>query len=139
MRGLLADVNVAAQARYLSGLFVSFGLAGVLSEEGLVVRTLTDLGIARDASDRFLWDFCQENGWVFFTDNRNEDGADSLQATLNESWQPGCLPVLTLGSKARFENDATYRRQVAEDVAEVLFGATQGEYRSQPRIYVPLF
>ena len=138
MRGLLADVNVAAHAEYMRGLMESLGLASVLDELDLALQTFSDLAIAPDADDRFLWNYCQENGWVFFTDNRNDDGADSLKATLDISWRPGCLPVVTLGSKARFEDDDAYHRHIAEDVAEILFGVYHGQYRSQPRIYVPL-
>lgn len=138
MRGLLADVNVTAHAEYLPGLWKERGLFEILSELGLGVATFSDLRIAPDADDRFLWTHCQENGWVFFTDNRNEDGADSLQTTLDECWHVGCLPVVTLSSKARFEHDSTYRDWIAEDVAALLFGASQGEYGGYPRIYVPL-
>jgi hypothetical protein len=138
MRGLLADVNVTAHAVYLRGLFESLGLRAILAEAHLVVATFSDLGIALDTDDRSLWACCQENGWVFFTDNRNDDGADSLKATLDECWRVGCLPVVTLADKSRFERDSRYRDRVAEHVAELLFGASRGQYRSYPRIYVPL-
>ena len=99
MRGLLADVNVAAHAQSLRGLFDSLGLAAILSKMDLVVCTFSDLGIAPDADDRFLWNYCQENGWVFFTDNRNDDGADSLKATLDEMLASGLLASRDAGQK----------------------------------------
>jgi hypothetical protein len=46
-------------------------------------------------------------------------------------------PVLTLANKGRFEHSPDYAKRVATDVAELLFGIAQGEYRDQPRIYVP--
>ena len=72
-----------------------------------------------------------------FTDNRNQDSNDSLQATLMDSWRIGHLPVLTLANKGTFEHSRTYGESVAKDVADLLFGITYGEYRDQPRIFVP--
>jgi hypothetical protein len=96
VRGLLADVNVEAHAQYLRGLFKSLGLSVILDDANLKVEIFSGLGIARDADDRFLWNYCQQNGWVFFTDNRNDDGPDSLKATLDECWHLGCLPVVRM-------------------------------------------
>lgn len=87
--------------------------------------------------DRSLWGFCQRDAWVLFTENRNAAGADSLQQTLADLWQPGRLPVITLANKTEFEHNADYRKQVATDVAELLFGLTTGDYRDESRIYVP--
>jgi hypothetical protein len=45
--------------------------------------------------------------------------------------------VLTLANKTTFERSQEYSDRVAVDVAELLFGVTVGQYRDQPRIYVP--
>lgn len=74
---------------------------------------------------------------MLFTENRNHDGPDSLQATLEDSWRMGQLPVLTLANKMRFEHDRKYAEQVATDLAEIMFGLSGQEYLDQPRIYVP--
>jgi hypothetical protein len=59
-------------------------------------------------------------------------------ATLNDSWTPGYLPVLTLANKAKFEHDAAYAERVADTIANVLFGiAAEERFRDQPRIFVP--
>lgn len=132
MRGLLADVNVQGHVEYLRRLMNALGLLTVLDEFKIEFVTF------RDLDDRALWSRCQQDGWVLFTENRNEEDENSLQATLANSWQMGHLPVLTLANKARFENSAGYAARVAADVAELLFGIAQGQYRDQPRIYVPL-
>jgi len=137
MRGLLADVNVQGHLPYLRRLLDLLGLWAVLAELRLELVTFADLGFPRDLDDRSLWSRCQRDGWVLFTENRNHDGADSLEATLTDSWRNGQLPVLTLANKGRFEHSRAYAQQVAEDVAELLFGVAQNEYRDQPRIYVP--
>lgn len=137
MRGLLADVNVEGHSRFLHQLLVSLDLWSILREIGIEIAVSAELGLSRELDDRALWNHCQQDGWVLFTDNRNMDDADSLQATIVDSWQDGNLPVLTLANKDKFESEAEYARQVASDIAELLFGIAHGEYCGQPRIYVP--
>jgi hypothetical protein len=84
-----------------------------------------------------LWNYCQANGWVLFTDNRNRDDENSLEATLQDSWRQGQLPILTLANKGRFENSAAYATKVAEEVADVLVNVFHDGIRDQPRIFVP--
>jgi hypothetical protein len=138
MRGLLADVNVQGHLPYLRQLIDSLGLWACLSELGLDLAIFPELGLPRDLDDRSLWNRCQELGWVLLTENRNHDGPDSLHATLQDSWKEGHLPVLTLSNKGRFEHSRCYAEQVATDVAELLFGVANGQYRDQTRIFVPL-
>lgn len=139
MRGLLADVNVQGHLPYLLHLLESLGLAGLLGEIGLRLVTFGDLGLDRGLGDRPLWRFCQDEGWVLFTDDRNDDGRDSLRRTLDDSWTAGRLPVFTLSNKGRFERDRAYAERVAEDVATLMFGiVSEGGYRDRSRIYVPI-
>jgi hypothetical protein len=137
MRGLLADVNVQGHLPYLRHLLEALDLWAVLAELHLDFVTFPDLGLPRDLDDRSLWNRCQQDRWVLFTENRNHEDENSLQATLADSWQVGHLPVLTLANKGRFENSPGYAKRVATDVAELVFGIAQGDYRDQPRIYVP--
>jgi hypothetical protein len=137
MRGLLADVNVQGHLPYLRRLLESLDLWPVLAAIPVELATFPDLQIPRDVDDRSLWTRCQELGWVLFTENRNRDGTDSLDATLTDSWREGHLPVLTLANKAKFEHRRRYAERVATDIAELLFGLAQGDYRDQSRIYVP--
>ena len=138
MQGLLADVNVQGHLRHIHQLLVVHDLWTVLVELKVRFVTFSDIQLPLDLDDRFLWKHCQDEGWVLFTENRNHDSPDSLQATLNDSWRSGNLPVLTLANKERFERDPDYAARVAEDVAELLFGITEESYRDQPRIYIPL-
>jgi hypothetical protein len=137
MRGLLADLNVQGHLGYLRHLLEGLGLWTVLDAIGIELVTFAHLQWPVDLNDRALWTQCQHDGWILLTDNRNADDRDSLQATLVDSWQPGKLPVLTLSSKTKFERSAEYRERVAVDVAELLFGIVQGEYRDRDRIFVP--
>ena len=138
MQGLLADVNVEGHLQYLRRLLESRDLWTILAEFNLHLVTFGDLQFPRDLDDRTLWNRCQQDGWVLFTENRNDDGPDSLVATLSDSWRTGDLPVLTLSNKAKFEHDRGYAERVAETVADLLFGiAAEEQYRDQSRIFVP--
>jgi hypothetical protein len=139
MRGLLADVNVQGHLPYLRQLMANLGLWPVLAALNLELATFRDLELPQGLDDRTLWNHCQEHEWTLFTENRNHDGPDSLQATLMDSWRTGHIPVLTLANKSKFDHSRAYAEQVAIDVAELLFGIEHGEYRDQPRIFVPRF
>ena len=104
---------------------------------GLTLATFPDLSLDRESDDRAVWTFCQANGWVLFTDNRNNEGADSLHAAIQESWREGYLPVITLANKGRFENSEAYALIVAEEVADVLIRVFHDAARDQSRIFVP--
>jgi hypothetical protein len=137
MPGLLADVNVQGHLPYLERLVAGLGLLEMLTEFGLSLVTFPELGLDRGIDDRTLWNYCQANGWVLFTDNRSHEDENSLEATLRDSWREGQLPVLTLGNKAKFENSETYALRVAEDVADLLIDSFYHEIRDRPRIFVP--
>lgn len=137
MRGLLADANAQGHANYLLGLLQGLGLWPLLDELEVRFATLADLGLALDIDDGSLWSHCQTNGWVLFTDNRNEEGETSLHSIMSRLWKPGDLPILTLADKKKFEQAADYRERVAADVADLLFGIVDGEFRDRDRIYVP--
>ena len=137
MRGLLADENVQGHQQYLCRLLASLDLWVILTDVQIQFASFTELDLSPGMDDRKLWEFCQRNGWVLFTTNRNHDGPDSLQATLADSWQVGNLPVLTLADKAKFERDRAYGELVASEIAEILFGIREGKYRDLPRIFIP--
>jgi hypothetical protein len=137
MPGLLADVNVQGQLPYLRWLLDGQGLLELLTALDLVLATFPNLGLDRRIDDSALWNYCQENGWVLFTENRNFEDENSLEATIRDSWHEGHLPIITLGNKGRFDNSEDYAMKVAEDVADVLVSVFHDEVRDQPRIFVP--
>ncbi len=137
MRGLLADVNVAGHLTYLQQRLAALSLWPLFEELNLELATFPVVGLPLDANDRTVWNFCQRERWVLFTENRNYDGADSLSATLEDSFQEGHLPVFTIANKRRFERDREYANQVAADIADVLFEIVLMNYQGPGRIYIP--
>ena len=138
MRGLLFDVNIQSHRAHFARLLDQNGLSAVFAELGVSMKILADLKLPLDIDDRSLWYHCQSQDFVLLTDNRNEHGSESLQATLVDSWMIGNLPVLTLSSKTRLARDRAYAQRVAADIADVLFGVFQsGEFRDQARVWIP--
>jgi hypothetical protein len=137
MPGLLADVNVQGHLPYLRRLIEKLGVLDIVAGLGLTLATFPDLGLDRETDDRALWNYCQANEWVLFTENRNNEDENSLQPTIQDSWREGHLPVITLANKGRFENSEDYALRVAEEVVDVLIRVFHDAVRDQPRIFVP--
>jgi hypothetical protein len=137
MPGLLADVNVQGHLPYLRRLIDGLGLLDLLTGLDLTLATFPDVGLDRRMDDRALWNFCQANGWVLFTDNRNHEDENSLEAAIKDSWHSGCLPVITLANKGKFDNSEDYATKVAEEVADLLVRVFHDGSRDQQRIFVP--
>ena len=110
-----------ASGNYLRRLPHDLELLAILTEVGLTLETLPDRGLSPRLDDRALWNYCQQHQFVLFTDNRNHEGENSLEATIQDSWHQGQLPVLTLANKGRFENSELYAARVAQDIADLLF------------------
>ena len=114
MNGMLADVNIQGHLAYVRRLLVRSGLMPLMDDTNLRLVTFPELGLDRRIDDRPLWNVCQQRAWVLFTENRNQDGPNSLEATLADSWKVVCLPVVTLANKGKFENSPDYAQYCPE-------------------------
>jgi hypothetical protein len=135
MRGVLADINVVAQARALLLILASDTWRDLWTELGLAVETFASLGLPFDAPDSLIWRRCQREGVVLMTDNRNDDGPDSLEATIRNENQPGSLPVITIADSDRVLRDRLYAERVAVRLLDYLMRID--EVRGVGRLYVP--
>lgn len=138
MPGLLADINVQGHLPRLIGLMNNIGVLQLLVDSRITFETFPDRGLDPGLKDRAVWSYCQQNELVLLTDNRNFDDEDSLAATIQDSWHVGLLPVLTLANKPKFEKSSEYAKQVASDVANLLFAIFLEGNRDQPRIWIPI-
>jgi hypothetical protein len=69
------------------------------------------------------------------TGNRNDDGPDSLEATIRNENQPDSLPVITIANTERVLKHRQYAHTVAERVLEKLIAID--DFRGTGRICVP--
>jgi hypothetical protein len=135
MRGLLADVNAGG---YLAAILkVCRGPAWRSFWLELRVPTFSfrDLWLDQETQDDLLWQFCQSEQLVLFTDNRNETGATSLGRAIRELNTASSLPVLTPADAQRLYSDAGYAERAAERMLEILMEIDR--YRGTGRLFLP--
>ena len=72
---------------------------------------------------------------ILITSNRNDDGPDSLEATIRTHGTPHSLPVFTLADAKRVLKERSYAELVADRLLEYLFDI-EG-LRGAGRLYLP--
>jgi hypothetical protein len=71
-------------------------------EYGLVkFVTMREAGLDSNSNDRQVWRFCQREGFILLTGNRNDEDDTSLARTLREENSADSLPVVTVANKNR--------------------------------------
>lgn len=133
--GVLADVNIEGHADYLMSLVRSAPWVDLWAELELSYTKFEDVGLSREASDAEIWQFCQQNGLVLLTNNRNDEGPDSLQAAIRARNTESSLPVLTIGDIERLRRSPHYAQSVAESFIDTLLRIET--LRGTGRLYLP--
>jgi hypothetical protein len=134
MRGILSDHNIEGHLNALIAFWESGPLREFWDDLDLSVETFESLGIPTDIADSTLWQICQNREIILFTANRNNDGPDSLEATIRQQGLVTSLPVLTLANVFRFANDRAYAAEVAKRAIERLMDIE--DLRGSGRIYI---
>jgi hypothetical protein len=135
VNGILADANCEGHLALLWRLFQEGWRHDVWEVLHLTLVSLSDLGLPPDASDRDVWEACQREQVVLLTANRNDDGPESLEATIRQHNTPESLPVFTLANDQRVLRDRLYAEAVADRLLEFLFDIDS--YRGTGRLYLP--
>jgi hypothetical protein len=94
-----------------------------------------DLGLTRADPDAVVWQRCQEEGILLITDNRNDDGPQSLAATIRAHNSPQSLPVFTVSDARRLARDAVYADRVIDRLFQYLLEVEN--IRGTGRLYLP--
>jgi hypothetical protein len=94
-----------------------------------------DLGLADNASDATVWRAWQEHGVILIMGNRDAEGPDSLEGTIETENGPDCLPVLTLANSSRVRRDRSYAEAVITRLFEILIDIDV--LRGSGRLYLP--
>jgi hypothetical protein len=102
---------------------------------GYQIESFESLGIATNTPDVHLWRLCQERDIVLITGNRNKEGTESLEATIEQLGTPESLPVLTIGEPNRIFSSREYAHQAAERLLEYLDGMEN--LRGTGRLFLP--
>jgi hypothetical protein len=136
MLRLLADENAEKYLDAVLSVCRSPRWVGIWAALDVRVVTFADLSLVGSAPDDAIWFACQREGVVLFTDNRNSDTLDSLQATILAQNTVSSLPVLTPGESPRLLTDQDYLERAAIRLMEILMEIDQ--YRGTGRLFIPL-
>jgi hypothetical protein len=133
--GILADVNVLGHVQVLLQLMQGGYRAEIWAWLNYQIASLADLGLASDASDRIIWQKCQDQRFILITANRNEKDPDSLGVAIREQNRLDSLPVITLANSERILKDRAYAEVVADRLLEYLFEIDK--HLGTGRVFVP--
>ncbi len=135
MLTVLADHNIGGHCKLLVSIWESADWCELWHDAGIRVATFAELGLSPQTNDRALWLFCQAHAMVLVTANRNREGADSLEQTIEELNSPTALPTFTLADAERVLADRRYAERVAERLLYYLLDLDH--LRGTGRLYVP--
>ena len=117
---LLADVNIQGHIEFLVLRMQAEPWLGFWSHLELSCVTFADLELTPRDSDSVIWHRCQERRAFLLTNNRNDDGPDSLENTICTCNTPQSLPVFTIGDAERLKNEREYADRVIWALLEYL-------------------
>jgi hypothetical protein len=135
MASIMADHNVEGHFVVLLRLWTSDTWRPVWESLTLEVESFERLGVPHDTSDRELWQLCQQREIVLLTANRNDEGADSLEATIRTLNTPSSLPVLTIADPELVLANRDYAERVAIRILEYLLELDN--LRGVGRLFIP--
>ncbi len=135
MKGLLADVNDVKQVRVLVMLMQEEPRAELWQHLALATPTFADVNLNLRATDAEVWLTCQAEELILITANRNNDGPDSLEATIQTHGTLQSLPIFTLADPNRVLSERSYAESVADRLLEYLYDIDN--LRGAGRLYLP--
>jgi hypothetical protein len=135
MAGIMADHNIEGHFVVLLNVWTSSTWASLWESLALEVESSERLGIPYDASDRELWQVCQQRDIVLITANRNDEGPHSLEATIRDLNEPSSLPIFTIADPELVLVSQDYAERVAIQVVEYLMDLDN--FRGTGRLFVP--
>jgi Domain of unknown function (DUF5615) len=135
MAGIIADHNIEGHLVVLLRIWTSNAWGSLWESLALEVESFEQLGLPYDVSDRELWQVCQQHNIVLITANRNDEGPDSLEATIRDLNEPSSLPVLTIADPALVLANQDYAERVAMQVLEYFMALDN--FRGTGRLFVP--
>ncbi len=135
MRAIMADNDIRGHMAILARALLSDDWREIWLSLDLPIWSFADLSLTPDASDAAVWHACQRNEVILITANRNDDGDDSLQATIQTHNSPASLPVFTISEPKRVLRSSEYANRVVESLLEYLVDIDK--VRGAGRLWLP--
>lgn len=134
-RGILPDANCEGHFQVLLRVLHDEERREFWHYLNLAVLSFEDLGLAPDATDRVVWQQCQQHDAILITANRNAEGPDSLEASIQSENTSDCLPVLTLANVEQIRRNRQHAIEVADRLLDYLFSVD--DFRGTGRLFLP--
>jgi hypothetical protein len=135
MRSIMADNDIQGHMNILLRVLLSEEWREIWLSFNLKLLTFSEIGLSEDVSDAILWQACQNEQAFLITGNRNSDGADSLDATIQRLNTPTCLPVFTLASPKQVQRSRQHAVRVTVKLLQYLLDIDN--YRGAGRLWLP--
>ena len=135
MLQLLADVNIEGQVARLVSLMQGESWREYWDHLELRLLRFQDVRLSRSDTDAQVWQICQQQQLYLLTNNRNDDGPDSLAATIRAHNTAASLPVFTLSDADRVYPSKDYAERVVESLFDYLLRIDT--LRGTGRLYLP--
>ncbi|MBI1832606.1 MAG: hypothetical protein HYR84_14290 [Planctomycetes bacterium] len=132
---LLADANIQGQVALLAACMQAEPWRDFWDYLELRLQNFADVGLDVADSDADIWHRCQEQGILLITNNRNDDGPNSLESTIRARNTPASLPVFTIADVRRVVSDAQYRHSVIDRLLRYLLELEN--IRGAGRLFLP--
>jgi hypothetical protein len=134
MPTIMADHDIEGQFKELLRILLSPEWSNWWTDLGCKTETFASLGLSERSPDVMVWEACQAHQVVLVTGNRNDDGPDSLEATIRRLNQADSLPVITI-SKPQEVAHRSYAERAAVRLLEYL--SELDKFRGTGRLYIP--
>ena len=135
MKGILADANVEGLVDYLVLQMQSEPWLEFWQALAMDYRRFADFGLTTASRDSEIWQTCQAEELVLITNNRNDDGPDSLEATIRAHGTAESLPIFTIAHLERFRTEPSTVELVIASLYDYLLRID--EVRGTGRLYLP--
>jgi hypothetical protein len=109
---LLADINIQGHIEIMIKRMQAEPYMGFWNHLGLSYLSFADVGLSPSDSDAVIWHRCQQRRAFLLTNNRNDDGPESLEATIRTCNTLQSLPVFTIGDAEKLKNEQEYSDRV---------------------------
>ena len=135
MKGILADINIQGQVDLLVILMRAEPWLIYWDHLALPYLHFDDVDLDPEALDSNIWRLCQERELILITDNRNKDGPDSLENTIQLYSTASSLPVFTVANAQQVLHSRQYADRVIEQLFEYLMRIDT--VRGTGRLFLP--
>ncbi len=132
---LMADANITKHVTRLSLRMQSEEWCEFWDYLEMRVVTFQEAGLLADDTDVVVWKRCQEQQIFLITNNRNDDGPDSLETTIQTLGTLDSVPVFTVGDADAILASSEYVDRVVDRLFRYLLDIDN--IRGAGRLFLP--